>query len=167
MPKIAIREYLNSDLDYLSEHLRESDKAEILALDGSNPKDGLASCIKDNTELWVITLDNDPVMLYGLKEVLPENSSEGLGGQIWALGTDYVFKHPRQLTLLSKKIISTWFQTYDFLFNYVWEGNSKHIKWIEIMGFTVFEDKFFTSSMDEKFLFFTQFYAPDLNEDED
>jgi hypothetical protein len=35
------------------------------------------------------------------------------------------------------------------------------------MGFTVFEDKFFTSSMDEKFLFFTQFYAPDLNEDED
>lgn len=166
MVLLAIREYLDSDLDYLAENLREADKAEILALDGSKPKEGLKTCIEGNTELWVITLDNNPVMLYGLKAVLPEDDSEGLGGQIWALGTDAVFDYPRKLTTLSKKIISTWFTTYDFLFNYVWEGNGKHIKWIEKMGFTVFEDKYFTSKMDEKFLFFTQFYSPNLEEEE-
>ncbi|MBC8410711.1 MAG: hypothetical protein H8E12_18635 [Rhodobacteraceae bacterium] len=166
-PQIQVREYLNSDLDHFVENLRQADRDEIKAYEGMGIREGLKLCIKGNDELWVITFDNIPAMVYGLKDATIDlnNDKNTRSGLIWALGTDDVFKYPKSLIKLSKKIINNWFLSYDFLFNYVWEGNTKHMKWIERMGFTIFKDSGFTSDMGEKFLFFVQYY-PQLGEEE-
>ena len=163
-PDLQIREYLEGDLDYLSNNLRDIDRKELVALFDTEVKEGLEYSINETDDLWVVTHKQIPCMIFGISDRTEEGEC-AKSGLIWAVGTNEVYKHKTALHEISKNVINHWFKEYDVLFNYIWEDNKLHKKWLEKLGFMFFEDDYIISPAEEKFVFFCQF-NPDCLEEE-
>lgn len=155
-PDIQIREYLDSDLNYLSNNLREIDRKELEALFDESVKDGLEYSVEQTDDLWVVTHKQIPCMIFGISDRTEEGEC-ARSGLIWAVGTDEVYKHKKALNEISRNVIDHWLKEYDVLFNYIWEENELHKKWLLNLGFIFFEEDYIVSPAEEKFVFFCQF----------
>lgn len=61
-------------------------------------------------------------------------------GCIWAITNDLVFNHKVCLHRNSKHFIKRAHEKYPILANVVWEGNEKHIKWLDNLGFMFLQE---------------------------
>ena len=156
---IQIREYLESDFQYLSTNLRDLDRKELEALFDEDAQKGLAYSIEEADELWVATYKQIPCMIFGVSDRTEEGEAES-SGLIWAVGTDEVYKHKKALQEISQNVINHFFQSFDILFNYIWDENELHKAWLKNLGFIIFEEEYIISKAEEKFVFFA-LYSPD------
>ena len=169
-PRVEIREYLNSDIKYLSENLRDADVCEIKAALNLNPLDGLEMCVKDCDELWVATIDSIPACIFGIQSEKITNQykdpQDVYAGMIWAMGTDSLFKYPKTLTRTSRKIIKRWLEDHDVLYNYIWSKNELHKKWLKSLGFQFLEDCRIVNEFNEVFEFFCKLAPIEIDDGE-
>ena len=152
-PHIQIREYLESDYEYFCKYLRDADKKELEALFDFDYKEGLEYSIENTDELWVATYKGKPVVIFGITIEDLDGMKSGL---VWAVGTYKTKFLGRELVAIGKKVIDRWLDDYDLLFNFIWEDNKNHIKWLESMGFVLEYDKTILSPSEENFIFFSQ-----------
>ena len=157
-PRVRIREVLESDLDFIAQNIRQADKNELEALFGIPHDEALKVSAQGNDELWVAVVDNLPVCIFGISD-RTEEGDEFRTGMVWAIGTNNLFHLTKELNVISKKVIEKWLDEYDILFNYVWEGNKKHHKWLRRMGFIIMENEYMETDKGDKFYFFIQ-YSP-------
>jgi hypothetical protein len=163
-PDIIIREYLETDLEYLANNLRDVDRRELEALFDEPAIEGLKYSIENADSIWVVCHKQIPCMIFGISD-RTEEKEEARSGLIWAVGTDEVYKHKKALHEISQNVINNWFEEYDVLFNYIWDENTLHKTWLKSLGFLFFEEDYIISATEEKFVFFCQFH-PDCLEEE-
>jgi len=165
-PRVSIREVLESDIDFIAQNIRKADKQELEALFGVSHEEGLKISIEGNDELWVAVVDNLPVCIFGISD-RSEEQDEHRTGLVWAIGTNNLFHLKKELNAVSKKVIEKWLDEYDILFNYVWEKNVIHHRWLKKMGFIIMENEYMETDQGDKFYFFVQYspYSQEVEED--
>lgn len=111
--------------------LRFEDERELTTSTGLTPLKALKESIGKSTQVNVVTLDENIIMIQGVGET-PLNYI----GVPWAVGTDMIQDCLPELFTLSRKIIKNLHDRYPILLNFVDSRNEKHITWLKYMGFS-------------------------------
>lgn len=119
------------DVDLLAPHIRFSDREELSKAANFSIEEGLQHSL-DNAKISLSIRDNNdmPIAMLGLGWV--ENPREGLA---WLLAQDKIEDFGLLFLEATRDGIATFMQGHDVIFNYVYEGNTQSIKWLEWLGF--------------------------------
>lgn len=120
-----------SDSDFVNARLRAADIREIEAL-GANPVGMVWKCVKASDFAWTGFVDGVPVMVFGCGQSLLASE-----GDVWALGTDELEKHPREVLLYGKERIAKMLEIFPCLGNHCGAWHAKNLRWLKKLGFTI------------------------------
>jgi hypothetical protein len=122
------------DIEDLRRNMRDMDRREIAALTPHRTvNDALVSILDEgNLSFTARDDDGDLVAIFGIYEP----TALGSAASPWLLGTEILFKHTRDLVLLSREAVQAWSRKYDVLHNVVWAQNVKSIRYLKAVGFT-------------------------------
>lgn len=128
-----VRPACYQDIVSLEDRLRPADLLEIKAA-GTNPRDGLTECLLSSSKAFTVTLDENPIAIFGVSPM----ASEGLSvGALWMMGTPDIEGIKFQFLRESRKWLSEVSEGYDLLTNLVHANNELHIKWLRWLGVSI------------------------------
>ena len=130
----TIRRATYSDAVYVAPRLREADKQECMATLGLPPELAIPPSVDGTRGVWAMCHDDDtPFGLFGIDPV-DQNPELGI---VWMVSTDDLFKYKRDLVKLSHAMIDRLHDDYPLLGNHVDERNTKHIRYLRWLGFSM------------------------------
>lgn len=137
MGRVLAREVRTGDVEYLTAHLREADREEILASHGEDADIAqlIHQSVSMSTDVFAAERDGRLIALWGF---VPLSLVSGVGVP-WALGTDEMFSIGRSLTRLAQASLAVMSATYPTLRNYVDARNTRSIEWLKFIGFEIGE----------------------------
>jgi hypothetical protein len=122
-----------ADAAVLERTLRPTDRAEVIAASGPDVLRTLEQSIRLSTDCWAAEIDGELIALLG---VAPVSLLSGIGS-IWLLGTPRMTR-VRSLTRFARDYLRLILTTeYPVLMNYVDARNTRSIRWLKRLGFTV------------------------------
>lgn len=135
--RVRYREASQADIEALVPRLRKTDVAEcealfgegstlVTTLHGLNPK-GVA---------FVAVHEGETIAVFG---VCP-GDEDGVGTP-WLVGTEALDRLARELIVEARSVLAIWQRFYPILRNVVDTRNSKSIRWLKRLGFTVRDPK--------------------------
>ena len=114
--------------------LRAADRKELAMGGARSPYDALLrGYLQSDSPMSIVAPDGSVVAMWGAAPISPNLGSP------WMLGADGLTKHRWQFLREGRAHMETLHETYPFLYNEVWEGNTLHINWLKWLGFTVSE----------------------------
>lgn len=129
-----IRPYAAGDIEKLHADLRPADAAEIEALAGpGRTRATLLQSVEVSTLVWSHYLGDDLLSVFG---VAPLNLLAGEGA-VWLMGTRLLERHPSALVRQAPEYISRMRQVFPRLVNAVDARNTKSVRWLRRLGFTL------------------------------
>lgn len=135
MGKVHVRTVRDGDAEYLAAHMREADREEVEAATGESPYEALVDGLRISTHAFAAERDGRLIALWGFT---PISLLSGIGVP-WMLGTDEVYRCGRSLTRVAKASFEHVQPLYPVLLNYVDARNTRAIRWLQFVGFQVFE----------------------------
>ena len=123
-----------ADIQYLADNLREADRLEMHHL-GYEPEAGLMQSFSLSEVCYSVYLGDELVCVFG---VCP---GEGLAVP-WMMGTPAMSKVKRETLTWAVEVKAALSEKYPVLSNYVWAGNTTHIRWIKWLGFAFTGEQF-------------------------
>lgn len=121
------------DLETLAANMRQADRDEIAAAGIPDPLAALQSSAACSTECLTALFDGEVACVFG---VGPISILLGIGAP-WMLGSDQITRHPGAFITHARPYILRMLQAYPHLFNFVDARNSKAIRWLKRVGFTL------------------------------
>ena len=121
-------------LDFLAEHLRAQDLAELRASGWDDVYQALERSVQVSRWARVALIDGLPAAVFGCAE---HGSMLAPDGVPWLLGTDAVARHGRVLQREARRYIAAMLQEYPRLFNAVHAENTVSVRWLRRLGFTL------------------------------
>jgi len=134
--KFVVTKATIDDINYIAKHLREADIEEVYEMAGETPKEALINSFKSSNNCLCFKKGVVPICCYG---VVPALQTSLKGGCVWLLGTDDIEKYSLPFLRTSRKFISDELLKHKKLWNFVYNKNTKAIKWLEWLGFSVLE----------------------------
>ena len=119
-----------TDIIYLSENLRPEDRRELFGMTGPDFESEIRHCVDSSECCWVCRRDGKVMAMFG---VICTNPMER-HGIVWMLASTETAKHKIYTGKWTKKGINALMQDWNFLYNYVDEGNTDTIEWLKWMG---------------------------------
>ncbi len=140
MTKIAVRDSVTADCIFLGPRLRPEDKRELAAVTKKEPTEALRIGLNAGAICKTALMQNEDDKWYpvGMFGITPDLDAFGLGiraGAIWYLGSSDIYRAQKDFMRLSRKWVEILMGQYDFLFNYVDARNTRHIAWLQRLGF--------------------------------
>lgn len=129
--KATVEEAIN-----IAPRLRAEDREEIIAATGLPPELVLPLGITPNRHVFVagvIERPDSPEIIFGVDPVPGEPDV----GVIWMVSTPVIFDYPQRFAAVSAEMISRLHEMYPFLTNFIDERNTRHIRWLKWLGFTM------------------------------
>ena len=133
MKNYNLRESTLSDAEYIAEHMRDLDRAELDAV-GTTPKESLVAGLERSSICITALVDNHPAVMFGVAQF-----DDG-AGHPWMLCTDDIDLVSFSLVREAKRWIRLMLEVYPILTNYVHSENDSAIRFIKMMGFEFPED---------------------------
>ena len=128
----TIRSIEPGDLQYLADHLREADKAELEAASGNRDfLSRLSMSVDLSEQVQVVEADDVPVLLFGIAAMNDDTKA------IWCVGTETMIRFRRALVEDADKIIAGWFEVHPMvqrLVNVTYTQNQAHHAWLRMLG---------------------------------
>jgi len=122
------RDSIESDIDIISQNLRNSDRKEIQILGEESAEYHLTYGYRESEVCKTIVLDGSPSAMFGIART-------SWGGVPWLLSTtDFKFARFSFLKK-SKKWLDNEIQSYGLLRNIVHDQNEAAIGWLKFLGF--------------------------------
>lgn len=115
----------------IANRMRAADVIECAAM-GHSPKAALRSGLMNSSEVWTAKANGVPEAMFG---VVVTSALGGLGAP-WMLGTDEIYRHPRQMIRWGNSILNRWLDSTPHLSNYVSTGNHSAIRLLRRWGCT-------------------------------
>lgn len=134
--RARLRPLAAGDIQFVAEHMRGADRAELAAVHGeqASPLHLLAQAVLNSPDVWTgVTADGEPICICG---VAPRCLLTGSASP-WLLGTEKLFTEPGALVREGHRYIGRMRLIYPELVNYVDARNTKSIRWLRRLGFTV------------------------------
>lgn len=132
-----IRPFKAEDAEFIIDNMREDDRKELEA-HGFTPAKGILLSIENSTYLYTgVDKDGNPAFILGAWKQ-PDRKD----AIIWLLGTDAIDREPLTFLRASRETVQDLFAITgaEILHNYVWSGNTTHIKWLRWLGFTILNE---------------------------
>lgn len=126
-----MRSVTPADINYLAEHMREEDVAEIFAASGVTPLEALEEGVAASAVAFTLHVEGTVVAIGGVTQ----DPTDAFVGHIWLLGTpavdEFAFRFLRHSRDLADALNRKWPQ----LTNWVDSRNRIHLKWLHWLGF--------------------------------
>lgn len=119
-------------VEHVAEHMRQSDRDEVRALNDLSPREALDLSLSHRGEAWTALFDGEPAALFG---VVPLSL---LGGTAigWLLGTTLLETHWRAFAKASRERIREVLTRFDVLINITHVDNTLSLRWLAWLGAT-------------------------------
>jgi len=117
----------------MAPNMRQADRDEIWAASMSRPLDSLRNGVMASAHAWAGLADGEIACIFG---VAPQSRLTG-SGYAWMLATPLIERH--QVTFLRhcRPAINDMSRGFTYLHNYVDARNTKAIRWLRWLGFTL------------------------------
>jgi len=132
---ITIRRPIESDIEYISEHIRDADKLEVESFGVGVYAIMKATYDCDLADNYTALYDGVPMAMFGIHK----ESLIGVTATIWMLGTSDVGKCPRELITKAREVISNGLLENMELMNYIDCRYKKTLRWLKHLGFSYSE----------------------------
>lgn len=119
-------------LEYIAEHLRPQDRAELRALGHADFRATLLDSVESSKWAAVALVDAAPACVFGCSEY---GSLSAPVGVPWMLGTPAVYRNQRALQRYAPRYIAGLLHRYGHLMNIVHAENTVSIRWLKRLGF--------------------------------
>lgn len=135
MSNYIVRKPTEEDVEYLIEHVRPEDAAELDALDGSTIRESLEETpdLLNCSQVWEV--NGKPVAIFGVTRQTGPMSV----GVIWLLGTTEFHKYTMKFARYCKEVFERMIAGYSYVFNYIHEENKVSIEWLKWLGFRIYD----------------------------
>ena len=135
-----MREATRRDIEYLAENLRDEDVAELAASGVYSPMFALEIGFTFSSPHSFIIDDKhgNPGLILG---VVP--GEDEFTGYVWLVGTEQIQKESVRFLRSSSPILQQIHEIAPLLTNYVWAGNTVHIRWLRWLGFIFISQRTF------------------------
>lgn len=127
-----IRPATIDDAFSLAPRLRSADKVELEAQGHLDMDVVLAESIAMSKEVMAYELDGVVHAVFGVVDA-------GKFGVPWMLGSDQLFSLGKALLCLPREYVPRWLKEHGFLMNMVHAENTRSIRWLQRIGFTIQE----------------------------
>ena len=119
---------------HVAGHMRDEDRAEVIAAGGKCPFDALidGAIISDQC-VTVLDPEGIPLVVFGIAPLCRLTGT----GVPWMLGTKRAEKYVRNFITDAPKVIDIMMETYPRLENWVHIANRKSVRWLRLMGFNM------------------------------
>lgn len=112
-------------------NLRDADRAELKASGGRDSPEALADSVTSSTRCFAILDETGVIALFGYTEETPTLA------RVWMLATPQIEQHSRRFIRECRKWVD-WMNTkYSTLYNFYYEPNTLHQRWLVWCGFTI------------------------------
>ena len=128
---IEFRPANKEDADFVNAHLRNADIREIEAL-GQGVRGVVWMCVRASDFAWTGLIDGVPAMVLGCAQ-----SPLAEEGEVWALGTNELDRHPREVLIYGKQKLAEMLDVFPCLGNYCGAWHTKNLKWLRKLGFEI------------------------------
>lgn len=129
---VAFRPATMEDVFFLADRLRRADRDEVLALGFRSPLLALESSFASSDAAFTGLIDGVPAMMFGVGAPLFAES-----GTVWALGTDVLTAHPREMLVYGRRKIRELLELFPFLENWCDARYTAAHRWLKRIGFTL------------------------------
>lgn len=134
---MTIRPATPADALYFSLHLRDSDRSEVEAAHGpGNVLAALTESIRGSFDCRVASVGYGPMPDYALFGCAAHRDHPEVGVP-WLIGTSMVDRQRRFLTQYIPALVDEWRAMFPALCNFVHTDNTKSIRWLQWLGFTI------------------------------
>jgi hypothetical protein len=121
------------DVEAVSSNLRESDLTEFQLIHGKDVDP--QAVILEGASIgpsFTLLKDKDPIAVFGCVDI-----EETHMGVIWLVGTPEIEKVSIEFLRVSKPVLEQMTAHCSQVFNFVWSGNTVHLRWLRWLGFDV------------------------------
>jgi ribosomal protein S18 acetylase RimI-like enzyme len=125
-----------SHIPSIASRMRDWDRKEAGAF-GRDPDLALRMGFVASVDCKTAMVNGHPEAMLGL---VPKNVIEG-EGQPWMLGTEEVYRHPRAVLTLSRKMVDVWRDSLPTLRNLVGADNVRAIRYLRRLGFEIGKER--------------------------
>lgn len=109
--------------------MRPADRREVMLLSGQEPEEALTDCY-DNSEICrTLSFGDTPLIMYGTTK----------DGIVWGLGSSEIDKHTMGFLRVSREEVELLQGDHEQIYNFVHADNELHLKWVEFVGFKIFD----------------------------
>ncbi|TCS05303.1 MULTISPECIES: hypothetical protein [unclassified Rhizobium] len=119
----------------IAERMRQADREEVFAASGRSPLSALSFSHRHSSLAWTALFDGRPEVMWGVGDI---NILTGIGAP-WLLGTDAVEESFRAFLRISRDWPAQLLSRYRLLRNFVDARNTVSLRWLEWLGFRLFE----------------------------
>ncbi len=120
----------------MASRLRSEDRREIEHATGKASHEVLPLAVSLSAESYTFNMQG-PFCLFGVTDD-PKNAGYGV---VWLVASDEVIRHARYLVKQAPLYLDRWASRYpNGLHNYVDSRNLLHLRWLELVGFTLGEE---------------------------
>lgn len=131
-----MREPTREDVDILVANMRPADMAELLATHDCDPHHALLHAISISPHRWAMDVNGELGFIGGF---VPVSLLGGIGSP-WLLGTTLLNRYPGALTKVAMHYRDIGLGLYPVLTNYVDARNTKSIRWLRRLGYTIADE---------------------------
>lgn len=136
MVEVTIRPVRPGDAERLAAHLRAPDVDEIVAARGHRDLAAtVAQSVRVSSLCWAAEFDGQLACLFGMAPI----DLLGNRGAPWLLGTPLLDRHPSVLMRHCRDYIGEMLAARSHLLNYVDARNTRSIRWLRRLKFTIHE----------------------------
>jgi len=132
-PAVEIRAPRPGDVEFVAQHMRAADAAEVRA-GGREPLEALQRSVAVSALTWTAEVNGRPAAVFG---VAPLGSALDPRGAPWLLGTDDVPRSRRALAALTPRYIAEMLGMFPHLINCVHSRNAVAVTWLTRSGFVL------------------------------
>jgi hypothetical protein len=122
----------DADIQYIHDHMRESDLNEAYAIGSGTPLEVLRRSVVLSHEATVARVDGVPACLFGLGI----GSMLSMVAQPWLIGTPLVERHFATFLRSNRKVVDGWAARYD-LETWVDARHKCSLRWMRWLGFEI------------------------------
>ena len=113
----------------IANRMRAADVLECQAM-GYTPKRGLRLAMMQSSECWTARVDGRPEAMFGIAVT----SALGGLGKPWMLGTDAIYRYPRDMLRNGEALLARWLDSTPNLSGLVSLGNTRAIRMLRRWG---------------------------------
>lgn len=115
--------------------IRQADLLEHDAAVGGSIEDSLRTGLNISTQTWAGEVDGKVICICGVAPVqtMPES------GAVWLISSEEMEQAPIQFLRLSKQVLRKMLGLYPHLFNFADVRNTRALRWLQWLGFSIHE----------------------------
>jgi len=133
--EIAIMPARPGHIREIAARMRAADRDEVFAASGRSPHSALCFSYRHSSLAWTAFFDGRPEVMWGVGDI---NILTGIGAP-WLLGTDAVEENFRAFLRISRDWPAQLLSRYAVIRNFVDARNTVSLRWLEWLGFRLFE----------------------------